>query len=309
MQRRKPAFPAAALVALCLALSSVPAAAQPGRGHQDLRRMPLPERVETIEREYARQARGRAIPDDQLEFYLDRVAAGWTFDQVRQDIAASLRGSHSGRPGAGWGGWNGSSWTGQTLICSSTDHRRRECRTPFRGRPVLVENISRTRCVEGVNFGGGGGTMWVDRGCRGRFAEGRGRPHAGSGGIVRCESRDRRHQLCPAGFRGRAVLVKQLSDTACVEGRNWGQRGGDIWVDAGCRGEFALAGAVAGHTITCSSDGKRFRACNWDRRWGRPVLVEQLSSTRCQEGHNWGWKEREGLVWVDGGCRARFAGR
>ena len=313
-------------LALCLALLSAPAAAQSTRAYapEDLRRLSVPERVRVIEREYADQARGRQIPDDQLEFYLDQIGSGWGFSRIRQDIASSLRGSGTGRPGAGWGGWNGASWTGQTLVCSSTDRRRRECRTPFSGRPVLVENISGTRCVEGANFGGGGGTMWVDDGCRGRFAEGRGGWggggwQGGDGGTVRCESRDRRQQVCAAGFRGRATLVRQLSDTACVEGRTWGQRGGDIWVSGGCRGEFAQASGWgggwngggwngSGYTITCASDDKRHRTCAWDRRQGRPQVIENLSSTRCQENRNWGW-DGSGTIWVDGGCRARFGAR
>ncbi|WP_372017716.1 DUF3011 domain-containing protein [Pseudoxanthomonas sp. 10H] len=210
-------------------------------------------------------------------------------------------------------GWNGSNWSGQTLICSSTDRRRRECRTPFNGRPALVENISGTRCVEGVNFGGGNGVMWVDQGCRGRFTEGRG-GWAGSGQTIRCESQNNRERTCPTGFRGQAVLVRQLSGSACVEGRTWGQRGGSVWVSNGCRAEFSerrggggWGGSNPGYSVTCASDNNRRRSCAWDRRQGRPVVIENLSSTRCREGDNWGWDGN--AVWVDRGCRARFGAR
>lgn len=315
------------LSATCLALglafagTALPqtAAAQSTRAYapENLRQLSLPDRVRVIEREYADQSRGRQIPDDQLEFYLDQIDSGWGFSRIKQDIATSLRGNHGGRPGAGWGGWNGSSWTGQTLTCSSNDRRRRECRTPFNGRPVLVENISGTRCIEGRNFGGGGGTMWVDDGCRGRFAEGRGGWNGGgTGELVRCESQDNKRRTC--AINGRAVLVRQLSKTACVEGRTWGQRGNSLWVDDGCRAEFSVArGPAPGHrpgppgtsdySVTCSSENKRRRTCDWDRRRGRPVLVQQLSSTRCEEGRTWGWTGNS--VWVDGGCRARFGVR
>ncbi|AKC88365.1 hypothetical protein WQ53_11760 [Pseudoxanthomonas suwonensis] len=216
------------------------------------------------------------------------------------------------RPGGG--GWTGSNWSGQTLICSSNDRRRRECRTPFNGRPVLVENISGTRCVEGVNFGGGGGAMWVDQGCRGRFAEGRGGWQGGSGQTVRCESQNNRERTCGTNFRGRIVLVRQLSSSRCVEGQSWGQRGSSIWVRNGCRGEFAegrgggWGGSNPGYTVTCSSENNRHRNCAWDRRQGRPVVVENLSGTRCQEGRNWGW-DGGNTIWVNGGCRARFGAR
>ena len=311
----------AACIALGLACAAVaaplPAAAQTQRAYapENLRQLSVPDRVRVIEREYADQSRGRQIPDDQLEFYLDQVNSGWGFSRIRQDIATSLRGGGGGRPGAGWGGWNGSSWTGQTLTCSSTDRRRRECRTPFNGRPVLVENISGTRCVEGVNFGGGNGMMWVDQGCRGRFTEGRGGGwNAGSGQTVRCESRNHREQTCQANFRGQAVLVRQLSGNACIEGRTWGQRGSTIWVSNGCRAEFTQrggggwGGGNANYTVTCSSDNNRQRTCAWDRRQGRPVVVENLSSTRCQENRNWGW-DGNSTLWVNGGCRARFGAR
>lgn len=290
----------------CVAALPRPAQAQAqARAYapENLRQLSVSDRVRVIEREYADQSRGRQIPDDQLEFYLDQVESGWGFSRIRQDIATSLRGS--GRPG---GGWNGSNWSGETLICSSTDRRRRECDTPFSGRPALVENISGTRCVEGVNFGGGNGTMWVDQGCRGRFAQGRG-GWSGSSATIRCESQNNRERTCPTGFRGRVALVRQLSGSACIEGQTWGQRGGSIWVDRGCRGEFAQrqgggGGWDSGYSVTCASDNNRHRSCAWDRRQGRPVLIENLSGTRCQEGANWGFDGN--AVWVDRGCRARF---
>src|SRR5690606_16242384 len=300
-------------LALCLGLvAATPAWAQRGPS-EDLRPLPAEQRVQLIEREYASQSRGRAIPDDQLAYYLEQVESGWGMGRVRQDIGSSLQGQGGRR-------WNGSSWTGQPLVCSSTDRKRRQCRTPFNGRPVLVENISGTRCVEDRNFGGGGGTMWVDQGCRGRFAEGRGgwngHPGGGSQDLVRCESRDNRQQTC--AFRGRAALIRQLSKTACVEGRTWGQRGNTLWVDDGCRGEFAQAqGGGPGqrpgqwngnaYSVTCSSDDKRRRTCNWDRRMGRPVVVQQISSPCFPARRSWGWTGN--TIWVDGGCRARFGVR
>lgn len=318
-------FLLAALIASGLAITAalpVPAAAQATRAYapESLRQLSVVDRVRVIEREYADQSRGRQIPDDQLEFYLDQINSGWGFSRIKQDIAASLRDQANGnRPGAGWNGWNGSSWTGQTVICSSTDRRRRECRTPFQGRPVLVENISSTRCMEGVNFGGGGGVMWVDQGCRGRFAEAQGWGNGGNPGdgqVVRCESINNRERTCGTPFQGRIVLARQLSKGACVEGQTWMQRGSSVTVRNGCRGEFAQAGGWGGgggwggqpgYSVTCSSEDNRRRTCAWDRRQGRPVVIENISKTRCQEGSNWGWDGA--ALWVDRGCRARFGTR
>ena len=55
-------------------------------------------------------------------------------------------------------------------------------------------------------------------------------------------------------------------------------------------------------------DNNRQRTCAWDRRQGRPVVIENISGTRCQENRNWGW-DGNSTIWVNGGCRARFGAR
>ncbi|MET0290632.1 MAG: DUF3011 domain-containing protein [Pseudoxanthomonas sp.] len=212
-------------------------------------------------------------------------------------------------------------YQGPTVTCESKDARYRECPAGFR-RAQLVQSLSKSPCVEGRTWGSRNGAIWVDRGCRGRFAESSGGGWGGGGGngLVRCESNDRRYRECPANFRGRAELSRQLSGTRCEEGRTWGQRGGAIWVDGGCRGEFregrgggwgpggpGRPGGGPSQSVTCSSNDKRQQVCAWDPRWGQPVLVKQLSKTSCREGSNWGY--RRGQLWVSGGCRATFSGR
>ena len=46
--------------------------------------------------------------------------------------------------------------------------------------------------------------------------------------------------------RGRVVVARQLSKTHCVENTNWGANRSSIWVDGGCRAEFAREGAGGG---------------------------------------------------------------
>lgn len=214
--------------------------------------------------------------------------------------------------------------SGGAVRCESQDGRTRECATGFRARAQLVENLSDTRCVEGRNWGDTGrGSVWVQGGCRGVFAEaggyGYGQPSQGGWvgdgrGAMRCESEDGRLRECAVPVRGRVELVRQLSDTRCVEGRNWGQQNGRIWVSQGCRGEFAVAGAAAagtygnGRDITCASESGRTTTCRWDARLGRPRLLEQLSDSACQEGLSWGVAQG-GDVWVSRGCRGRFGVR
>ncbi len=130
----------------------------------------------------------------------------------------------------------------------------------------------------------------------------------GSGQVVRCESVNERNRECSTGFRGRATLVRQHSRAACVEGRSWGQRPGMVWVNWGCRADFADSGKPwqggTGYSVTCSSVHERYTTCAWQSGWGRPVVIERLSREECIEGRGWGYLGSS--IWVDRGCRARF---
>lgn len=59
---------------------------------------------------------------------------------------------------------------------------------------------------------------------------------------VTCESKDNRQVECDIGTRGDVRLVRQLSKSACVEGRSWGQSRHAVWVKDGCRAVFATGG-------------------------------------------------------------------
>lgn len=61
-----------------------------------------------------------------------------------------------------------------------------------------------------------------------------------NGATIRCESRNNRRETCRADTRGGVRLVRQLSSQQCREGRTWGTRSNEIWVDNGCRGDFQL---------------------------------------------------------------------
>ena len=133
---------------------------------------------------------------------------------------------------------------------------------------------------------------------------------------VRCDSNDNRYRECPADTRGGVRLSRQISKSSCNEGRDWGYDRRGVWVNNGCRAEFALgrgnqgggwhggSGGNTGETVRCDSNDNRYRQCPIDGR--RIVLVRQHSKTACVEGRNWG--AGRGYVWVNGGCRAEFAG-
>src|SRR5688572_425302 len=62
----------------------------------------------------------------------------------------------------------------------------------------------------------------------------------GADRTVRCDSNDNRLRHCDADTRGGVRLLRQVSKSACVEGRSWGYDRSGIWVNNGCRAEFAL---------------------------------------------------------------------
>jgi hypothetical protein len=142
---------------------------------------------------------------------------------------------------------------------------------------------------------------------------------------VRCDSNDNRYVQCQIDGRS-AYMVRQYSKSPCIEGRTWGTGRGFVWVDEGCRAEFA-SGYGGGHgggngggwngggngggwngaqaqKLYCGSDDRRERRCNVTiRRDAR--LVRQASKAPCIEGQSWGW-DRNG-VWVSNGCRGDFS--
>ncbi|MBF6025685.1 DUF3011 domain-containing protein [Lysobacter niastensis] len=57
------------------------------------------------------------------------------------------------------------------------------------------------------------------------------------------------------------------------------------------------------NAVLCHSDDHGYRECMTPFH-GRVSVSREVSSTRCIENRNWGW--REGAVWVDQGCGAVF---
>ena len=186
---------------------------------------------------------------------------------------------------------------------------------------MLERQLSKAPCIEGRSWGSARGSVWVSQGCRGEFRlTARGgdrygrddRYGQGYGNIVRCDSNDGRYNRCAFPGRGRAELVRQLSRSACIEGRSWGTERGSVWVSQGCRGEFAVRRGgswdrpdygYGGRMFRCESNDGRYVECAANTRAG-VQLVRQLSRASCIEGRSWGYG-RSG-IWVAQGCRAEF---
>lgn len=290
---------------------------------ENLSQLSYQERVRVIENEYYDQSGGRSVPDDQLEFYLDSIESGWSFSRIKQDIATSLGGNNGDD-------WNpGGDWSPRNVICSSVKNRYVECRTPFNGRAVVTQQISKSRCQEGANWGQRQGMIWVNKGCRARFSEtsggggwdnGYGGNNGNNGGTnnrVTCESTSNKFRECPTYFRGRPLLYQKFSKESCNEGPDWGYRTGSVWVRNGCRAEFYDSygsnngnGSGRGnnnYSVTCAGEGSNYKTCAWDPRYGTPRLIQQISRASCSAGRTWGYDNRG--LWVSNGCRARFGTR
>jgi len=72
-----------------------------------------------------------------------------------------------------------------------------------------------------------------------------------------CASKDERYRECQLPIDGRARLVKRRSDSPCIEGSTWGQKGDRVWVDRGCRATFEV---VRGGGGGGANPGQRQRA-------------------------------------------------
>lgn len=135
----------------------------------------------------------------------------------------------------------------EQVICESHRGRVEYCDIDTGGRVVLVEQYSRSACIEGQTWGVNRRGLWVSEGCRGAFGtvyERRSRRDRGYGGgygsaVIRCESHDGQQAYCPLPGRGRVRIVNQLSRAECREGYSWGQDRRGVWVAYGCRAEFA----------------------------------------------------------------------
>ncbi len=140
-------------------------------------------------------------------------------------------------PGGGYGG---------SFRCESDNNRTRHCSADTRRGVRISRQLSDSPCIQGRSWGYDNSGVWVSNGCRAEFVAGGGYgPGYGSGGgyygqTVRCESQDKRQRRCNVQVSRGVDIVRQLSDTRCVRGQNWGWDRGGIWVSGGCRAEFSV---------------------------------------------------------------------
>jgi hypothetical protein len=81
--------------------------------------------------------------------------------------------------------------------------------------------------------------------------------------IVNCSSNDMHRKNCYANTSRGVRIERQLSGSPCVQGRDWGYGTQAIWVDHGCRADFALnvGGLPPQQSSSQSSPQDAMRAC------------------------------------------------
>src|SRR5690606_4667155 len=126
--------------------------------------------------------------------------------------------------------------------CESRRARVESCPVILRGAPVrLLRELALAPCRRGESWEVGRNEIRVSRGCKGEFEIGD--PETGfppGPRLLECASRDHRRRSCGTTVEREVVLVRQLSSAACVEGVSWGWDAERVWVDEGCRAEFAV---------------------------------------------------------------------
>mgnify|MGYP001773197779 CR=1 FL=1 len=125
------------------------------------------------------------------------------------------------------------------VLCSSDSYKYHYCRINGQVRSVrLYKRVSDTLCVKGSNWDYDRNGIWVSKGCQAYFVV-----NTYTENTVRCESNDYKYHYCRADIGNRVVLLKRkLSDSTCVKGVNWGYNRNGIWVNKGCRADFAVRG-------------------------------------------------------------------
>jgi hypothetical protein len=134
-----------------------------------------------------------------------------------------------------------------TLRCESRNNKLQRCNVRTDNRVDLIRVIG-GRCSRGRDWGFTANQIWVSGGCRAEFGYG----YANNGGYptplpqpiddyagtLRCESWSYKYQQCNVPTNNRVDLTRKIAGK-CNAGRQWGYTGDYIWVDKGCRAEFA----------------------------------------------------------------------
>ena len=94
-----------------------------------------------------------------------------------------------------------------------------------------------------------------------------------------CQSRYDRYQYCRTDTRGGVRLQRQLSKSDCIQNQTWGYDRNGIWVNGGCRAEFAIGDDGGGYGRDRDRDGERTSDSDYDGNRGRDRDGERNSDS------------------------------
>ena len=168
----------------------------------------------------------------------------------------------------------------ETITCESRNGSYQSCAADTRGGVTLSRQLSSQGCWEGDTWGYDRNRIWVNNGCRAQFNVGSSSSSGNKNNAVaaavvvglvgaailanknkrdrdrdddyddnwggprntfQCDSVNNRFTYCNNGrVRGQVEVYRQLSRNSCSYGQSWGVDDGRVWVDKGCRAEFAV---------------------------------------------------------------------
>jgi hypothetical protein len=232
------------------------------------------------------------------------------------------------------------------LRCESRDERTRYCAADIRGDVRLVNQLSRSSCIEGRSWGWDRQGIWVSNGCRAEFEVDQGSGYGyddrygrdyGRNRVIRCESTNSRTVYCNVDTRYGVRLLTQHSRSACIEGRTWGWNARGVWVTQGCRAQFQVGGrgyddrygygdrddygygygndgyGYGNDPYGYGNQARRMTCESQDNRYrfcrtSGYIRQAQIHDQRSRDRctYNYSWGYRSDGIWVDRGCRAEF---
>ena len=124
----------------------------------------------------------------------------------------------------------------QRVACSAAAGAREVCTANTAAGVALVTGSP--TCMPGRTWGYDRDGIWVSDGCQATFV-------LTTRGALDCRS-DGARQHCAADTSAGVVLARTTATTPCVPGQSWGYDATGVWVDKGCRAEFALGNPEPG---------------------------------------------------------------
>ncbi len=129
--------------------------------------------------------------------------------------------------------------------------------------------------------------------------------------VFNCSSNDGRQQECQIPEHGNPHdlrLVRQYSRQPCIENQTWGRHGNRVWVDQGCRADFAI-GRGDDDDRHHDGDGDAYRDHDRDHR-DRPDWDRQPAyySGQFRDGHSYcSSNPGSGVIYCQSGGAFKYA--